>query len=268
MREKAIGIFDSGLGGLAVAKEVMREMPGEDIFYFADFKNLPYGPRPLKQVGEFSHRIIDYLIANDVKAVLIACNTASAAIEAAARKKEWRVPVIGMLEPAVEATLRSGNFCKIGIVGTTGTIQSGEYIRAFKRFSPSVEVFGYACPDLLRLAEQGEITDRKRIQQLAKECISPLEKKGIDALVLGCTDFTCIKEELRSVIKPQIMLIDPAQEIAKTINKVLQKNRWSSSGEGKIKFYASGKGPNTTKDFARQVFGIHIENVTIVDHVT
>lgn len=268
MRGKAIGIFDSGLGGLAVAKEVMREMPEEDILYFADFKNLPYGPRPLKQVGEFAHGIIDFLIANGVKAVLIACNTASAAIEASTRQKEWQVPVIGMLEPAVEATLRSGNFRKIGIIGTIGTIQSGEYIRAFKRLSPSVELVGHACPDLLRLAEQGEITDRRKIQLLAKECISPLEREGIDALVLGCTDFTCIKKDLQAVIESHIILIDPAQEIAKATNKVLRENGWRRSGEGQIKFFASSEGPIRAKDFARQVFGIHIENVTIVNHIT
>jgi len=268
MRERAIGVFDSGLGGLAVVREIMREMPEEDIFYFADFKNLPYGPRPLKQVEEFAHRIIDFLIANGVKAVLIACNTASVAIAASVLQKEWQVPVIGMLEPAVEATLKSGNFRKIGIIGTIGTIKSGEYIRAFERLSPSVEVVGHACPDLLHLAEQGEIMDRRRIQLLAKECINPLEREGIDALVLGCTDFTCIIEELQAVIAPQIILIDPAQEIAKKADKVLRENGWRRSGEGYIKFFASGEGPRKTKDFAQRVFGIQFENITIVDYIT
>jgi glutamate racemase len=131
-----------------------------------------------------------------------------------------------------------------------------------------VEVVGHACPDLLHLAEQGEIMDRRRIQLLAKECINPLEREGIDALVLGCTDLTCIIGELQAVITPQIILIDPAQEVAKKADKVLRENGWRRSGEGHIKFFASGEGPRKIKDFAQRLFGIQFENITIVDYIT
>ena len=267
MKERAIGIFDSGPGGLAVAREVLREMPQEDIVYFADFAHLPYGPRPSGEVKEFTLQAVDFLMSKDVKAILIACNTASAAGREVAQKKASEIPVIGMIEPAVKATLAHGNIQKVGVIGTIRTIKSKVYEKTFQVAGTKARVFGNACPDLLRLAEQGQITDTNIIEKRARECVCPLEKEGIDILVLGCTDITCIKDQLQRVLAPHIEIIDPAREVARTADEALQMKGWRRLGkrEGSFSFYESGEGPKHIKEFAERVFGINIEAINQVN---
>jgi len=260
MKERAIGIFDSGLGGLAIAREVLRDMPQEDIIYFADFAHLPYGPRPKKEVEDFTLQAVDFFMSKEVKAILIACNTASAAGGEEARKKASEIPVIGMIEPAVKATLAGGNIQKVGVIGTSGTIKSKVYEKTFQAGGAKARIFGNACPNLLRLAEQGQITDANRIEELARECVYPLEKEGIEILVLGCTDFTCIKDQLQKVLAPHIKIIDPAKEVARTADETLQMMGWRRWGrrKGSFNFYETGQGPKQIKEFAERVFNIKI----------
>lgn len=260
MKEKAIGIFDSGLGGLAVAREVLRKMPQEDIIYFADFAHLPYGPRPREEVEEFTLQAVDFFMNKDVKAILIACNTASAAGGEEAQKRASEIPVIGMIEPAVKATLASGNIQKVGIIGTAGTIKSNVYEKTFLAAGAKASVFGNACPDLLRLAEQGQISDTNRIEELAKRCVGPLEREGIEILVLGCTDFTCIKDRLQRVLASHIKIIDPAEEVARMAEEALQIMGWRrlERKEGNFSFYESAEGPKHINEFAERVFNIKI----------
>lgn len=168
MKERAMGIFDSGLGGLAVAREVLRNMPQEDIIYFADFAHLRYGPRPRKEVEEFTLQAVDFFMSKDVKAFLIACNTASVAGREEAQKKASEIPVIGMIETAVKATLAGGNIQKVGVIGTTGTIKSKVYEKTFQAGGAKARIFSNACPNLLRLAEKGQITDTNRIEELIR----------------------------------------------------------------------------------------------------
>ena len=261
MKERAIGVFDSGLGGLAVAKKVMDEMPNEDIVYFADFAHLPYGPRPHEEVKEFALQVVDFFIRKDVKAILIGCNTASAAAAKAAQERAHEIPVIGMIRPAVRATTEYGGIHKVGVIGTKGTIDSKAYEEAFRQLSPSVDVLGHACPEVLRLAEQGKIDDKAKIRILAKTCVSSLEREGIDALVLGCTDFTCIATELQAVLSPDVRMIDPAKEVARAAAGILDENHWRRVGEerGHIEFFASGTPPQGAREFAQRIFGIQIE---------
>ena len=265
MKERPIGIFDSGLGGLAVAREVLREMPQEDIIYFADFAHLPYGPRPREEVEEFTLGAVDFFMNKDVKAIVIACNTASVAGGEEAQKRASEIPVIGMIEPAVKATLAGGNIQKVGVIGTAGTIKSNVYEKTFLAAGAKASVFGNACPDLLRLAEQGQISDTNRIEELARECVDPLEKEGIEVLILGCTDLTCIRDQLRKVLAPQITIIDPAEEVARTADEALQKMGWRRMrrGAGSFSFYESAEGPKHMKEFAERVFNIKIGAVNL-----
>jgi len=266
MKGKAIGVFDSGLGGLAVARKVMDEMPEEDIVYFANFAHLPYGPRPREQVRGFVLQVVDFFIRKDVKAILIGCNTATVAGGKEAQERASDIPVIGMIEPAVKATLKHSDIRKVGVIGTIGTIKSKAYEEAFRQLSPSVEVLGYACPELLRLAEQGKIDDRDKIRLLAKDCVSPLEREGIDALILGCTDFTCIAAELRAVLSPDIQMLDPAKEVVREAARILQGNHWRRTGKerGHVSFFSSGKAPQGAKEFTQRIFGIQIEEFQII----
>jgi len=266
LKERPIGVFDSGLGGLAVARKVLDEMPEEDIAYFADFANLPYGPKRREQVKGFVLNVMDFFVKRGVKAVLIGCNTASAAARDAAQEKTRDIPVIGMIKPAVEAALRQAHIRRVGVVGTIGTIESKAYEHVFQQLSPSTEVFGNACPELLRLAEQGEISDKEELRRLAKSCIEPLEEKGVDVLILGCTDFTCVVEDLLAVLSPSIRVVDPADEVATQANLILGSKDWRRTGAetGTMTFFASDKAPAGAKDFAKRVFDIHIDEFCLV----
>jgi len=265
MKERAIGIFDSGLGGLAVAREVLGEMPQEDIVYFADFAHLPYGPRPREEVREFTLQAVDFLMSKGVKAILIACNTASAGGTEEAQEKAAEIPVIGMIEPAVKAALAHGNIQKVGVIGTIGTIKSRVYEKTFQARGTKARILSNACPDLLRLAEKGQITNTDKIEELARMCVYPLEKEGIDSLVLGCTDFTCIKNELRKVLAPHIKIVDPAREVARTADEALEMRGWRRWGrrQGSFGFYESGEGPKQLKEFAERVFDIKIGAINL-----
>lgn len=266
MKGRPIGVFDSGLGGLAVARKVLDEMPEEDIVYFADFANLPYGPRPREEVKTFVLKVIDFFLGEDVKSILIACNTASAAAAEVAQQEAREIPVIGMINPAVKAALKSAQVKKVGVVGTMGTINSKVYEDVFQQLSPSTEVFGNACPELLRLAEQAEIDDKEKIRRLAKSCFGPLEEKAVDVLILGCTDFTCVAQDMRALLSPHIRMVDPAGEVVNTVNTVLQERDWRQTGRviGAMTFYASGEAPVGAKDFARRVFDIYIDEFRLV----
>lgn len=266
MKGKAIGVYDSGLGGLAVAREVINQMPEESIIYFADFANLPYGPRPIEEVRGFVLDVVGFFLAKEVKAILIACNTASIAAGEEAQGKARNVPVIGMIEPAVRATIGYRNVQKVGVIGTAGTIKSKAYEEVFHQLSPSVEVLGRGCPELLRLAEQGNIGDKEKIRLLANGCLSPLEREGIDALVLGCTDFTCITAELRAELNQDIQIVDPAKEVVRTTDRILRGNLWrrSRQGKGDMSFFSSGQAPKGARRFAREMFDIQMGEFTIV----
>lgn len=265
MKERAIGIFDSGLGGLAVAREVLRKMPQEDIIYFADFAHLPYGPRPREEVEKFTLGAVDFFMNKGVKAILIACNTASAAGREEAQKRASEIPVIGMIEPAVKATLADGNIQKVGVIGTSGTIKSNVYEKTFLAAGAKARIFGNACPDLLRLAEQGQISDTNRIEELARAYVDSLEKEGIEVLILGCTDLTCIRDQLRNVLASHIKIIDPAEEVARTADEALQEMGWRRMrrGEGSFSFYESAEGPKHIREFAERVFNINIGAINL-----
>jgi glutamate racemase len=168
-----------------------------------------------------------------------------------------------MIEPAVKATLAQSTIQRIGVIGTIGTIKSKVYEKTFQATGTKAIVFSNACPDLLRLAEQGQITDMNVIEELARECVYPLEKEGIDVLVLGCTDLTSIKGRLQKVLAHHIKIIDPAKQVARAADEALQVVGWRRLGrrEGSFRFYASAEGPKNIKEFAERVFNMRIGTI-------
>ncbi len=266
-REKSIGIFDSGLGGLAVASEVTQRMPDEDILYFADFANLPFGPKPQEEVRGFVGRIVEFLLSKEVKAVVIACNTATVAGLERAKEIAQKVPVVGMINPAVETVLGKEKFNKVGVIGTAGTINSRSYEKAFRMKGWEKPLFGNACPDLLRLAEKGNIEDQEQIDELADKCVSPLLKKEIDALILGCTDFTCVKEAIKNAVPSNVDVIDPAREVALTVNEKLNSNNQTAEAraESHLAFYHTDGLPDKAEQFARNIFDLTIDEIVSTD---
>lgn len=221
--ERPIGVFDSGIGGLTVAHEIMRQLPGESIVYFGDTARVPYGPKSPDTVRRYSREIAAFLGRQDVKAIVIACNTATAhALETL--QDELLIPVIGVVEPGARAAVRAaasrGGDAHIGVIGTSGTVRSGAYERAIRDLDPDAKVTVRACPLLVPLVEEGWI-DHPATRLIAHEYLAPFVKENVSALVLGCTHYPLLKAMLCRELGAGVALIDSAAETAAETGRVL-----------------------------------------------
>ena len=230
-KNKPIGIFDSGLGGLTVAAQVIERLPKEDFIYLGDTARVPYGTRSKEVVERFARQDTLFLLKRKVKCIVVACNTVSA-LALREVKNVSNVPVFDAITP-VAKSLSSSKTLKIGVIGTRGTIGSNAYKIAIKKANPNIHVFELACPLLVPAIEEGEISGNL-IKILIGNYLSPLKKKKINALVLGCTHYPIIKKEIRAFLGPNLTLIDPAQEIAKTLSIFLSES-YSVPKRAKVK---------------------------------
>lgn len=228
--QKAIGIFDSGIGGLTVLKEIVATLPDENIIYLGDTARVPYGIRSPETVTRYSFENTQFLLSQEIKLLVVACNTASA-ISLEAVKKEYPLPVIGVLEPGARAAAAATRTRKVGVIGTEATIGSGAYEKAIRKIAPDVEVVSLACPLFVPLAEEGW-TDNDVARLVAEKYLSPLRGSGIDTLVLGCTHYPLLKPVIGGVVGPGITLIDSATETAREVAGVLEKLKWQGNGKG------------------------------------
>ncbi len=237
--QKAIGIFDSGIGGLTVLKEIMAELPVENIIYLGDTARVPYGIRSPETVTRYSFENTDFLLAQEIKMLVIACNTASA-ISLEAVKKEFPLPVIGVLEPGARAAVAATKTRTVGVIGTEATIGSGAYEKAIKRLAPDITVHSQACPLFVPLAEEGW-TDNDVASLVAEKYLISLRGKGIDTLVLGCTHYPLLKSVISAAIGSAVTLIDSARETAMEVANVLDRLKWRANGKGEHirKFYVT-----------------------------
>lgn len=207
-----IGVFDSGIGGLTVVHELIRQLPHESIVYFGDTARVPYGPKSPDTVRRYSREIAAYLTEQGVKAIVVACNTATAHALGTLRS-ELTLPVVGVVEPGARAAVAATRTGRIGVIGTTGTIKSGAYERAICALSPTAQVVARACPLFVPLVEEGWV-DHEATRLVAETYLEPLVKANVDTLVLGCTHYPLLKPLLRRVMGPDIRLIDSAEETA------------------------------------------------------
>ncbi len=228
--QKAIGIFDSGIGGLTVLKELMAALPREHTIYLGDTARVPYGIRSPETVTRYSFENTRFLLEQEIKLMVVACNTASA-ISLGAVKKEFPLPVIGVLEPGARAAVAATRSRKVGIIGTEATVGSGAYERAIRSLAPDVEVFSCACPLFVPLVEEGWF-DNEVAELVARRYLDPLRTSGIDTLVLGCTHYPLLKGVIGRIIGTGIALIDSATETAKEVADVLDKLNWVRSDGG------------------------------------
>jgi glutamate racemase len=235
--QKAIGIFDSGIGGLTVLKEIVAKLPDENIIYLGDTARVPYGIRSSETVTRYSFENTQFLLAQEIKMLVVACNTASA-ISLEAVKKEFPLPIIGVLEPGARAAVAATKKRKIGVIGTEATVGSRAYEKAIKGLAPDVEVYSLACPLFVPLVEEGWL-DNDVAALVAEKYLASLRGRGIDTLVLGCTHYPLLKGIIRRVIGPEIVLIDSATETAKEVADVLAKLKWYGEGEGLRKYYVT-----------------------------
>ena len=245
MRNLPIGVFDSGLGGLTVAREIARTLPDESILYFGDTLRCPYGPRDQSEVRTFALEIASLLAAEGVKLIVIACNTATAAALAAAQQ-EFDVPVIGVVEPGARAAVHATRNRRVGVIGTVGTIESEVYSRAVRALDAGVTVFSTATPrfvdiveDGLRLdsgtledvmAEASDVFLRPALQEIARDYLDPLKRCGIDTLVLGCTHYPMLIPLIHTVMGDEVSLISSAEETALEVTETLDRRGHRADG--------------------------------------
>lgn len=217
-----IGVFDSGVGGLTVAREIMRQTPNESIIYFGDTARVPYGSKSKKTIITYSRQIVKFLQRQNVKAIVIACNTASAlALDVV--KEELNIPVIGVVEPGARVASNATRNGNIGIIGTEATINSGIYNSFINGINPELHVYGKACPLFVPLVEEGWIHDPVT-SIVAKRYLDELFEHDIDTLVLGCTHYPLIRSIIGETVGGKVSLVNPAYETARSLKEVLISN--------------------------------------------
>lgn len=264
MDNRPIGVFDSGIGGLTVLREIAEQLPGEDVVYFGDTARIPYGTRSKETVIKYVLQSFRFLMTKDIKAIVIACNTASAlAMEEA--QKEFDIPIIGVIEPGAKAAASITRNSKIGVIGTEGTINSQSYQRKIRKMLPSAEIIGVACPLFVPIVEEGwENSDIAYMT--AKKYLLELKEHNIDSLVLGCTHYPVLRYTIDKVLEGKVTLVNPAYETAKALKVLLKENNLLSSklDDGIQRFYVSDD-PEKFKRIGGNILRKEIVSIEKVD---
>lgn len=277
MRERPIGIFDSGLGGLTVVREIMRAMPEESVVYLGDTARCPYGPRPQHDVREFVLQIGRWLEARDVKLIVIACNTATAAGIALAQRV-FDVPVVGVVEPGARAAVKATVSRRVGVIGTVGTIESGAYSAAVRALDAGVTVLSAATPRFvdvvengLRLGEDaledwlsgmGEVYIRSSFYEMARDYLDPLKRANIDTLVLGCTHFPLLAAPIQQVMGGRVRLISSAEETAREVADTLEaRGHRADPAVGRTELFSTTGDAQEFGDLGARILGRPMERV-------
>ena len=217
---KAIGIFDSGVGGLTVLREIIRALPQEDTLYFGDTARVPYGTKSPETVIRYARQITSFLVQRDIKLLVVACNTASA-VSLEALKEEFPLPIVGVIEPGARRAAAVTRTGKVGVIGTEATVRSSAYTKAIKRINPEIEVVTRPCPLFVPLVESGWV-DNEVARLTARTYLQGLREEGVDTLVLGCTHYPLLKGTIAEVMGPDVRLVDSAEETARTVTEILR----------------------------------------------
>lgn len=243
-----IGIFDSGVGGLSVLRAIRTQMPEESVLYFGDQRHIPYGPRPMQQIRSFSEAITRFLLMQDAKIVVVACNTASAAALKYLREAFPDVSFVGM-EPAVKPAAEQTRTGKVGVLATPATFQGALYASVVERFANGVELLQNTCSGLVQEIEQGNLNGPET-RRILEDALYPMLEKNIDTVVLGCTHYPFVIPLIQQIVgenvatapRRRVRVIDPAPSVAKQVRRVLEAKglKNESAAQGDVKFYTSG----------------------------
>jgi glutamate racemase len=237
---RPIGIYDSGVGGLSVLKEVQKQFPSEDLLYIADQAHVPYGIRTREEVLGFSEGIVRYLLNKKVKLIIIACNTASAVALDVLRNSYPAIPFVGM-EPAVKPAVEETNTGIVGVLATPATFQGALYASTVERFAKGVKILPETCPGLVELIEEGKI-DHPETREILEKALHPMLEKGVDEVVMGCTHYPFVIPLIREIVGEDVQVIDPAPAVARQAGRLLAEYDLLTnvSGSGQIQFLTSG----------------------------
>ena len=264
MDNRPIGVFDSGLGGLTVLREIIKEAPKENIIFFGDTARFPYGPRDLKEVRMFALSIADYLYSQDVKLIVVACNTATASALPDIQAR-FDIPVTGVIEAGARTASAATVSKRVGVIATKGTVESRAYDNAIKNIDKNIKLFSNAAPLLVEYVEEG-ILEGKILEDAICGYLKPLFEENIDVLILGCTHFPLIEGSIKKCCDGGVEVISSAIETSKDVKSILEKNNIENDGKVKPKriFFETG---NTSKFFSvgRMFLGEKIKEVIKVD---
>ena len=261
MNDRPIGMFDSGFGGLTVARALIDLLPNEDLVYFGDTARYPYGPRPLDEVRSFAEQITSFLVdRHDVKLVVVACNNASAAALDLLRFR-FDVPVVGVIDPGVRSLLKATRSGRIGVIATVGTVASGAYQRAVLSHRAPVELTCAACPGFVEFVERGE-TDSEQVHVLAERLLAPVKDASVDALLLGCTHYPFLARTIGDVMGRDVVLVSSADETAFEVRALLDETGLGSrtQGKGDHRFISSGD-VGWFRDLGARLLGPELDEV-------
>lgn len=264
MNNKPIGFLDSGVGGLTVVRELMRQLPHEEIVYIGDSARAPYGPRPVEQIREYTWNMVRFLLTKDVKMIVFACNTATA-VAWEEVKETLDIPVLGVILPGASAAIKSTTRGKIGVIGTPMTVSSGIYQEKINLLAPQMLVTSIACPKFVPIVESNEI-ESSVAKKIVYEALEPFVGK-VDTLVLGCTHYPLLRPIIQNVMGPNVKLIDSGAECIRDISVLLNYFQINASGDVADRehcFYTTAS-PESFKIIADQWLGrsIYVEHVSI-----
>ena len=268
MDDAPIGIFDSGVGGLTVARAVIDQLPHESLLYVGDTAHSPYGPKPIADVRRYTLEVLDDLVAQGVKMLVIACNTASAAMLRDARERYTQalgIPVVEVIQPAVRAAVRQTRNGRVGVIGTVGTIRSRAYDDAFAA-APHLSLFSEACPRFVEFVEAG-VTSGPELFEVAEHYLAPLKHAGVDTLVLGCTHYPLMSAAIQYVMGENVSLVSSAEETAYDVYRTLVKHgiERSQATVPIHTFVATGDSPDDFTRLVRRFLGPEVSTVELVE---
>jgi glutamate racemase len=268
VKDAPIGVFDSGVGGLTVARAIIDQLPHESLHYVGDTAHSPYGPKPIADVRKYALDVMDDLVAQDVKLLVIACNTASAAMLRDARERftdGYGIPVVEVIQPAVRAAVRQTRNKKVGVIGTEGTIKSKAYEDAFAAAS-DLELFTQACPRFVEFVEAG-VTSGSELFEVAEEYLAPLKAADIDTLLLGCTHYPLLAAAIQYVMGPEVVLVSSAEETAFDVYRTLVKHgvERTATSAPNYTFEATGDSETDFLRLASRFLGPEVTSVELVE---
>jgi len=263
MSDAPIGIFDSGVGGLTVARAVRDQLPNESILYIGDTAHSPYGPKPIADVRRYSLEVLDFMVEQGVKMLVIACNTASSAMLRDARER-YDVPVVEVIQPAVRRAVATTRNRRVGVIGTLGTVNSRAYEDAFAA-APDLQLFTQACPRFVELVEAG-VTSGPELLAVASDYLHPLKEAGVDTLVLGCTHYPFLKGAISYVMGESVSLVSSDVETANDVYRILvgQGLERQAAAEPLIHYEATGADTHAFQRLANRMLGLDVTRVDLV----
>lgn len=261
-----IGVFDSGVGGLTVVREIIRHLPNENIVYFGDTARVPYGSKSQNTIIHFAEQIIRFLKTKEVKAIVIACNTASALALDAVRG-EFDVPIIGVVVPGARAAVEETKNLHVGIVGTDATVQSGMYTKVIQSMNPRVQVAEKACPLFVPLVEEG-FKEHPVTQEIIEYYLESMKQSDIDTMILGCTHYPLLSSKIKAYMGDRIHIVNPAYETAMDLKALLEEHEMANDGtdepHSRYRFYVSDAAEKFRR-FANTVMPFDVPTTNVVN---